>query len=46
MHMWLTLRDQSKITEIINDLCSTFNKVVNLYGSNQAMLEVKNHPQL
>ena len=43
--MWLTLRDQSKIKEIIHDLCRTFNKLVNLYESNQAMLEIKNHPQ-
>lgn len=42
--MWLTLRDQSKIKEIMNDLYRTFNKVVNLYEGSQAMLEVKNHP--
>lgn len=40
--MWLTLRSQSKIKEIMIH-ARHLHKVVNLYGSNQAMLEVKNH---
>lgn len=37
MHLWLTLRNQSKIKEIMIH-AGHLHKVVNLYGSDQAML--------